>query len=151
MPKDDITESFDPQNNSRYDELARQWASGELRGHVERLLAFVDQNRDAILGAAGAPLNPPAALNSIKSLIVVAGTIDHASEMSAQVAAIRQEIQRLAAKGESDHRQIAAEWTSRHSAQWRVNRVREYLFVVDRCSSDIISNLYLLKYIPPPT
>ena len=127
-----------PLSEAAAEALARSWAVSELHGHAERVLAFVERHRAGILRLAGASPTEHVLLDAAKQLIVEAGSVHAASEMRDQIQAIRDEIWIQGERGDYDRANIASDWTSRHAANWRQWRVREYLYVVDRCAADIL-------------
>lgn len=121
--------------------VAHPWNAGLLRDHVDRVLAFVERNRYAILRVAGPARDHEKLLAITKRLIVSAGAVHAPSEMRDQVREIQDEIWIRGERGDYDHVNIAHEWTSLHASNWRAWRVKEYLFVADRAANDIVATL----------
>ena len=141
MTDDDSPAELGPENEAEIKALESSWANGELSRHVTRLLTFVERNRDDILRLAGGARDGPSLLSTTKRMIVHAGAVHLPSEMRDQVHAIQDEIWIRGERGDYDRRNIAHEWTSRHAANWRRWRLKEYLFVADRCAHDIAARL----------
>lgn len=138
MPTHGAQADLPPLSEAAAETLSRSWAAGDFRGHAERVLGFVDRNRTEILRLAGASPTEHVLLESTRHSIVQAGSIHAVSEMQDQMQAIRDEIWIHGERGEYDRVNIASDWASQHAANWRRWRVREYLFVVDRCAADIL-------------
>ena len=141
MTDTDDPAEFAPENAAEFTALETSWANGKLRRHVERLLTFVERNRGDILRLAGDACDGEALLSTTKRLIVQAGSVHPPSEMRDQAREIQDEIWICGERGEYDRTNIAHEWTSRHAANWRRWRLKEYLFVADRCAEDIVARL----------
>lgn len=132
---------FEPTDDTEREALETSWASGKLQQHGARLLAFVQRNRDAILRGAGERRDADALLSATKQLILAAGVVHPSSEMRDQVQAIADEIWIRGERGEYDRTHIAHEWTSLHAANWRRWRLKEYVFVADRCAADLVASI----------
>ena len=129
------------ENEAAIEALEASWANGTLRPHVERLLTFVERNREEILQSCVNVGDGLALLSATKHLIIRAGVVHPPSEMRDQVQEIQDEIWIRGERGDFDRQNIAHEWTSRHAANWRRWRLREYLFVADRCAPDVVARL----------
>jgi hypothetical protein len=145
------------------------WARGSLDRHVERLLAFVDRNHDEIVqlaeersraperasanepskpspvnSARPAEMHPPnaaALLDAVKCVVGRAGAVHLASEMRDQLQVIRDELWIRGERGDYDRAYITEEWTSRHAANWRRWRLKEYAFVIDRIAERVLARI----------
>ncbi len=139
------------------------WARGSLDRHVERLLAFVDRNHDEIVQLAeerartpdpsdastansarpAEPHLPDAAalLDAVKCVVGRAGAVHLASEMRDQLQVIRDELWIRGERGDYDRAHITEEWTSRHAANWRRWRLKEYAFVIDRIADRVLARI----------
>jgi len=132
---------YTPANDAELRTLEIGWARGDLQEHAVRLVEFVDRHREEILALAGPGADVPTKLATIKRQIVRLESVCSLSEMLDQTRAIRDEIWYRGERGEYDRQHIAHEWTSRHAAAWRRWRLKEYLFVVDRCAEAMLSHL----------
>jgi hypothetical protein len=121
--------------------LELRWTQGRLQAHVERLLAFAERRRDEILAAVGSDLDPAALVRATKWLVVRQESVHAPSEMRDQVREIHDEIWIRGERGDYDRERIKHEWTSKHAAAWRRWRVKEYIFVADRCTADLVNRL----------
>lgn len=121
--------------------LECSWFEGKLLSHVDRLLLFVKTNRQKILELSGGSEDERAMLAAIKTLVKQTGSVDLPSELKDQVREIHSEIWIRGEKGDYDRRRIQREWTAAHAAAWREWRIKEYLFVADRCSGQIAAVL----------
>ena len=130
-----------PANAAERTTLEARWARGDLHDHAVRLVQFVDRHRSEILAFAGAATDPAAKVHTIKQQIVRVQSVCTLSEMQDQTRAIHDEIWFRGERGEYDRRHIAHEWASRHAAAWRRWRLKEYLFVVDRCAEAMLRHL----------
>ncbi len=117
--------------------LERRWYDGQLLGHVEALIRFTQRHRERILAWAGHQPSAVQLLEAIKAVIEQSGTIDASSELRDQAREIKDEIWYRGEKGDFDRRKIQLEWTERHAASWRQWRLKEYLFVADRCGHQL--------------
>lgn len=138
MPAHRTEDELPPLSDAAVAALARSWDAGELHGHAERVLGFVVRHRAEVLRLAGASPTEHTLLDAARQLIVQAGSVHAMSEMRDQMKAIRDEIWIRGERGDYDRQNIASDWTSQHAANWRQWRVREYLYVVDRCAADIL-------------
>jgi len=132
---------FAPANDAERRTLQANWARGDLQGHAVRLLEFVDRHRGEIRVLAGAGADAQAKLQTLKRQIVRLESVCTLSEMRDQTRAIRDEIWFRGERGEYDRQHIAHEWASRHAADWRRWRLKEYLFVVECCAEAMLSHL----------
>jgi hypothetical protein len=133
--------SFAPANDAEKSALETAWASGRLQSHAVRILNFIDRHREEILHLAGSAPASAMQLRTVKRQIVHLGSVCTVSEMHDQAREIRDEIWIRGERGDYDRAHIAHEWASRHAAAWRVWRLKEYLFVVDRCADAILAHL----------
>lgn len=136
-----VPDAYTPANEAELETLRTRWARGELQDHAVRLLAFIERHRDEINALAGPRVDAPGRLESLKLQIVRLESVCSLSEMQDQTRAIRDEIWYRGEKGDYDRRHIAHEWASRHAAAWRRWRLKEYLFVVDRCAEAMLKHL----------
>ncbi|MBI4624630.1 MAG: hypothetical protein HY736_15605 [Verrucomicrobia bacterium] len=137
MTDHDEFKEFEPANDAELHALERRWAGGDLRRHVTRIMDFIDQNRSVIQGSVDGAHPPVAVLAVVKGLIAQAGSVHHPSEMRDQAEEIRNEIWIRGEKGDYDRAFITREWTSRHAANWRRWRLKEYLFLVEKLGTEI--------------
>lgn len=130
---------FDARTAAEKETLALEcsWYEGRLLSHVDRLLSFVKANRQKLLEQAGGSVDEQALLNAVKALIRQTGSVDLSAELKDQVKEIHSEIWIRGEKGDYDRRRIQREWTAAHAAAWREWRIKEYLFVADRCAGQI--------------
>ena len=133
--------AYAPANDAEWRTLQEDWADGELHTHAVRLVEFIDRHRLEILALAGPDADPAARLATIKRQIVRLESVCSLSEMLDQTRAIQDEIWYRGERGEYDRHHIVHEWTSRHAAAWRRWRLKEYLFVVERCAESMLSHL----------
>lgn len=136
---------YAPANDAEWRTLQTSWARGELQGHAVRLVEFVDRHREEILHLAGPQADATARLHTIKRQIVGLESVCTLSEMQDQRRAIQDEIWFRGERGEYDRVEIVHQWTSRHAAAWRRWRIKEYLFVVDRCAEAMLSHLEIAR------
>lgn len=133
---------FAPANDAELRTLETAWTEGKLRAHADRLLEFIDRHRSDILLLAGAARDGATLLQTVKLQIVQHGSVCSVSEMRDQARAIRDEIWIRGERGEYDRAHITHEWTSRHAANWRRWRLKEYVFVVERCAPELLALLH---------
>lgn len=121
--------------------LERRWYDGALLGHVEVLQRFAEKHRSRILEQAGNEPDEAQLTAALKSAIVKTGTLDAPSELRDQAREIKDEIWFRGERGDFDRCRIQLEWTERHAEAWRKWRLKEYLFVVDRCAHQLVRTL----------
>lgn len=163
MTPDHELEKLAPSDAGEAVALEIAWARGTLDRHVERILAFVDRNRDDIVQLAGSLVREPggreadagtptrtlpqlapravALLDAVKCVVGRAGAVHLASEMRDQLQVIRDELWIRGERGDYDRAYITEEWTSLHAANWRRWRLKEYAFVIDRSAERILARL----------
>ena len=64
-----------------------------------------------------------------------------AGELKDQKREIENELWYRGEEGNGNRSGIQLEWTARHAAEWRRWRIKEYLFVADRCACEIAALL----------
>ena len=133
--------NFDSLDENELFALELLWYEGRMLPHSEWLMAFMDRHREEILRMAGAQRDPRALLAATKQLIVQRGSIDMGSELKDQKQEIQNELWYRGEKGEHDRVRIEQQWTAEHAAAWRRWRIKEYLFVADRCVERIAAEL----------
>lgn len=171
MTRDPELEKLAPADAGEAVALEIEWARGSLDCQIERLLAFVDRNHDDIVALAeartrasdahegeSAPSAPTrgegsrpfeaarlpesaALLDAVKCIVGRAGAVHLASEMRDQLQVIRDELWIRGEKGDYDRAHITEEWTSRHAANWRRWRLKEYAFVIDRIADRVLARI----------
>jgi len=133
MPEDPLSH-YAPANDAERATLEEHWAGGRLQERLTRVLEFVERHREEIrwrASAATAAPDPLAFVETVKRLIIEAGSVHHRSEMHDQVRAIHDEIWIRGERGDYDREFITRNWTSRHAAAWRHWRLKEYVFVAN--------------------
>ena len=133
--------TYAPANEAETHALESNWANGKLHTHAVRLLGFIDRHRDEILQLAGPAREPQTLISTVKMQIVRLGSVCSLTEMHDQAREIRDEIWIRGERGEYDRTHITHEWASRHAGNWRHWRLKEYLFVVDRCAAAVLEHL----------
>lgn len=148
MNGDDVTAEHAPSNEAERVALERRWYEGELWRHYVHLLTFLDRHRHELQTSGRDFSTPDTVLAKVKRLLAETGSIHHSTEMRDQLAEIRREIWIQGEHGFYDREQIAREWAAQHAANFRRWRLKEYVFVVDRCAPDILAHL-TAQGIPP--
>src|SRR5207249_4847810 len=131
MMTDPNPSNLGPVNEDELKALELEWDQGHLVHHVERLLAFVVQQRDDILRLAEGRTDAQTLLHATKRLIVCLGAVHPKSEMLDQIGEMQRELWYCGEKGDYDLVRIKHEWTSKHARNWRRWRLTEYLFTAD--------------------
>lgn len=121
--------------------LELRWYEGRMLPYAEWLDHFVQRHRTEILARAGTANTPESLVEATKQLIVDRGSMHLAGELKDQLREIENELWYRGEKGEHDRAQIQLEWTACHADAWRRWRIREYLFVADRCAGRIVARL----------
>jgi hypothetical protein len=140
MTHDTELSDIEPANDGERIALELAWARGALDRYLARLLTFVDRNRGEIVQLADGDA-PDALVEAAKRVVVRAGAVDLSSEMRDQVQRICDEIWIRGERGDYDRAHITQEWTSLHAANWRRWRLKEYVFVIDRCAGEIVERI----------
>jgi len=141
MTHDTELSDIEPANEDERVALELAWARGALDRYLGRLLTFVERHRDQIVQLAGGDDEPAALVEAAKRVVVRAGAVDLSSEMRDQVQRICDEIWYRGERGDYDRAHITQEWTSLHAANWRRWRIKEYVFVIDRCAGEIVARI----------
>lgn len=118
-------------------ELERRWSNDELRHRHEQVLAFARAQRAEILQLANGSREPMAMAAAARRLIARLRSVHQPSEMRDQVREMHNEIWYCGQRGDYDHPRIQQEWTARHASSWRRWRIKEYLFLAERCAGEI--------------
>lgn len=118
-------------------ELERLWANDALRHHHQQVLAFAHEQRAEILQLADGRRESVALAGAARQLIARLRSVHQPSEMRDQVREMHNEIWYCGQRGEYDHPRIKQEWTTRHASSWRRWRIKEYLFLAERCAEEI--------------
>jgi hypothetical protein len=132
---------MEPLTDEERSALELRWYEGRMLPFSEWLLAFVDRHREEILRMAAERTDPENLLAAVNELIIRRGSMHMAKEMEDQKKEIENELWYRGEKGPCDRAGVQLEWTSRHAAAWRRWRIREYLFVVDRCAGLVVARL----------
>jgi hypothetical protein len=123
--------------------LECSWFEGRLLSHIDRLISFVKANRQKILELAGGSQDERVLLTTAMAFVRQTGSVDLLSELKDQAREIHSEIWIRGERGDYDRRRIQREWTVEHAAAWREWRIKEYLFVAERCAPQIVAVLRL--------
>jgi len=134
-------EPSDALSESEHFALELRWYEGRMLPYAEWVGDFVARHRDEILGLAGGSDDPAALLTAAKRLIQQRGSLHMAQELQDQKREIQNELWYRGEKGEFDRRGIQQAWTAQHAAAWRRWRIKEYLFVANRCAGQIVAIL----------
>ena len=141
-PDDDAaTPDFDRLSEAEHFALELRWYEGRMLPYAEWLMDFVERHRREILLASRGSREPAVLLAATKSVIIHRGSMHMAGELKDQMREIENELWYRGEKGEQDRAGIKLEWTARHAAAWRRWRIKEYLFVADRCGNRIAARL----------
>ena len=135
------TEAYEASQPEELEKLQQRWSSGDLANHASQLLRFAEQQREAILALTEGPNDPQALISAIKRTVVECGTVHHLTEMQAQMREIHDYIWYHGEKGEHDRDRIMHDWATRHAANWRRWRLKEYLFVIDQQAAEILERI----------
>jgi hypothetical protein len=141
MNENDKFTEYEAANDEERRALELSWAEGRLQRHIELILAFLDRQREDILRLSGGSPEPPELLRTTKRMIIQMGTVHPQAEMQDQIRAIHDEIWIRGEKGDFNRERITEDWTSQHACAWRRWRIKEYLFVADRCVTPIAGRL----------
>lgn len=118
--------------------LELRWYEGRMLLYVEWLEAFVGRHRAEILALANGSAVPDDLLAAAKRLIFDRGSVHMAGELRDQAKEIENELWYRGEKGDYNRPVIEANWAYNHGPDWRRWRVREYLFVADRCAGRVV-------------
>jgi len=118
-------------------ELERRWSKDELHHRHEQVLAFARAQSAEILQLSNGHRDPAALAAAARLLIARLRSVHQPSEMRDQVREMHNEIWYCGQRGDYDHPRIKQDWTVRHAAGWRRWRIKEYLFLAERCASEI--------------
>lgn len=129
--------------------LELRWYDGSMLPYFEWLMVLIAERRAEIVQRANGSSEPAALIAATKRVIAECGSLHMAAEMKAQREEIEKEVWCQGQKGWHDRAKIKQEWAQRYGAEWRRWRVREYLFVVDRCAERIVEVLRISADDPP--
>jgi hypothetical protein len=132
---------LEPMNAGELIALEREWDDGLLLGHVECVLAFVAQEREAILLLADGCVDSRSVLTAVQRHIVHRGTVHPKSEMLDQITEMQRELWYCGERGDHDHARIKLDWTSKHACNWRRWRILQYVFVAERSAAQVVARL----------
>lgn len=140
MNPENAADAFDYTVLSEPERLALElrWYEGRMLPYAEWVLAFVERHRAELLAAANGSGDPGVLLAATKALIIERGSVHMAAELKDQMREIENELWYRGEKGEYDRAGIQADWTTRYAVAWRRWRIREYLFVTDRCAGRVV-------------
>jgi hypothetical protein len=140
-----MVHDYAPDYNHRTDSerfaLELRWYEGRMILYAEWLTTFVERHRDEILMLANGSREPVSLLTATKRLIGQRGSLHMAGELKDQQCEIENELWYRGEEGNGNRSGIQLEWTVRHAAEWRRWRIKEYLFVADRCACEIAALL----------
>ncbi len=129
--------------------LELRWYDGSMLPYFEWIMELIENRRAEIVQRAAGSSEPAALIAATKRVIAECGSLHMAAEMKAQKEEIEKELWCQGQKGRHDRAKIKQEWAQRYGADWRRWRVREYLFVVDRCAERIVEALQSAADDPP--
>jgi hypothetical protein len=133
--------AFDPPNAAETFALELRWYEGRMLPYAEWLMDFAGRHRAEILALAAGSGEPAALVAATKRLIVQRGSLRRAEELHDQIHEIENELWYRGEKGDHDRRRIQQEWTVANACAWRRWRIKEYLFVADRCAEELAATL----------
>jgi len=136
----DLLEAFAILNDERA-ELENRWSEGYYESRLPELEEFIRNNKEQIRSALPAKTTDQILLQTIQKLILEKKTLNHRREMQDQAQEIRNEIWYRGEKGENDKVSILSDWTSQYAPQWRTWRLKEYLFMAEKCGLEIYRSL----------
>jgi hypothetical protein len=121
--------------------LELRWYEGKMFRYVDLLTGFAARHRSEILCEAGEARDPAALCEATKRFILQVGYVHMPSELTDQKIEMANECWYRGQEGRHDRADIMITWAHSHGRTWREWRLREYLFVVDRCSDKIADTL----------
>ncbi|EDY82191.1 hypothetical protein VDG1235_1811 [Verrucomicrobiia bacterium DG1235] len=125
------SDRFQPQNTERRT-LEQLWHAGHLQRHLDALERFYRAKRQEIQDLLANRQDTDSLVEIAKQLVIKNGIVDRIAETVDQIEAIESEIWIQGERGNYDRDRIAAEWASRHAAEWREWRIKEYLYATER-------------------
>jgi hypothetical protein len=141
MATNDPASEFSLDNPADVAVLRRSWEAGDLLRYVAPVLDFVVRHRAEILVLTSGATDPAALLASTKRFIMRSRIVHFCFEMKDQQREISREIWYCGERGDYDRARIEQDWTARYAADWRRWRIKEYLFVAERCETEIVALL----------
>jgi hypothetical protein len=141
-PHDDSAPpELDPFTDAELMALELRWYEGRMLPYTDWLMDFIARHRTEILLSADNSRDTAGLLAATKRVIVQRGSMHMVGELKDQMREIENELWYRGEKGEHDRAGIKQEWTARYANAWRRWRIKEYLFVADRCSQRIATFL----------
>jgi hypothetical protein len=133
--------AIEPPTPSELFALELRWYEGRMLPYADWLMVFLERHRAEILALAAGSREAGALVAATKQLIVQRGTLHLAGELKDQVGEIEKELWYCGERGDRDRARIQQEWTAAHAVAWRRWRIKEYLFVADRCVAQVLERL----------
>ncbi|HND62734.1 MAG TPA: hypothetical protein PLB90_14730 [Opitutaceae bacterium] len=121
--------------------LELRWYEGKMLPYAEWVTEFAQRHHGEIRALTGGSLDPAALLGATKELIAQRGSLHMVAELRDQQQEIQNELWYRGEQGEHDRRGIQQAWAEKHASAWRQWRVKEYLFVANRCAAQVVSIL----------
>lgn len=127
--------SYEPSEESERAALEQLWAAGRLQARLESLECFYRKSRQTFSSLVESNPDGGRIVEVAKLLVVDSVVVDCRAEATDQVREIEREIWIQGERGNHDRDRIASEWASHHAQSWRLWRIKEYLFAVERMES----------------
>ena len=108
---------------------------------INLLAGFVERHREEIFREAGGATESTALREAIKRLVFRRGSVAMASENRDQKAEMEKECWYRGQEGAHNRSDVKLKWADNYGREWRQWRVREYLFVIDRCEERLVAHL----------
>ncbi len=117
------------------------WYKEKMLPFIDLLAGFVERHRDEIFGEAGSSTDAAGLREALKRLVFRRGSVDMPSELRDQKAEMEKECWYRGQEGMHNRSDVKLKWADKYGREWRQWRVREYLFVIDRCEARLVAHL----------
>jgi len=139
--KTDALDEFDFKTPRERAELEELWRSGLLEERRRRVMSFVARHRDEIIRMAGGDWDASAVIQTVARMIHDLQSIDMVAEAREQICEMKREISDRCGKPNCKPEEIARHWAEVRAADFRRRVIRQYLFIVERCTAEIVECL----------
>ncbi|MEO6246262.1 MAG: hypothetical protein ABIQ12_12585 [Opitutaceae bacterium] len=130
-----------PLSDAQRSALEVRWYDGKMLRYVDLLTSFAARHRAEILRESGDARDSAALCEATQRYILHVGSVHMPSELTDQKIEMENECWYRGQEGRHDRADIMITWAHCHGRPWREWRLREYLFVVDRCAEKIVAEL----------
>ena len=117
--------------------LGEEWAGEKLNSISTHLLEFIERHRNDIFSMVKGSRTPESLVEAAKQYACKRGFIHLPLDLADQIREINNEIWFSGERGDFNRPKIQEEWTLKHARNWRLWRIKEIIYVIDRRAPEV--------------